>query len=290
MTTSGQLGEFLRARRERLRPEDVGLVSGLGRRRVTGLRREEVALLAGVSVSYYTRLEQGQSANASDEVLDALAAALCLDEHEHAHLRELASHRPRALHPPPDERIDSRTRDLLRSLDAVPALILGRRTDVLAWNPLGHALLAGHLDPASPDRPGERPNLARMLFLDPHTRDLYVDGERKARVVVENLRIVAGRNPEDASLASLVGELAMRSTEFASLWGEHQVKPCEAAAFRIRHPLVGELTMTQQLLALAWQPEQSLVLVTVEDGSASEDSLKLLNHLTRADRTPTLTD
>ncbi|MEV5981934.1 helix-turn-helix transcriptional regulator [Streptomyces sp. NPDC052114] len=276
MVASTQLGEFLRARRARVRPADVGLPELPGTRRVTGLRREELSQLAGVSVSYYTRLEQGESVNASDSVLDALADALRLDEHEHEHLRSLAARRRRPLRRPPAERVDPLTRDLLRSVGPTPALLLGRRTDVLAWNPPAHALLAGHLDPAAPDRPEDRPNLTRILFLDPHTRDLYVDWDRKARAVVGSLRQVAGRHPEDALLASLVSELSMASPEFAALWGDHRVRPCEADAYRLRHPLVGGLTVTQQILVPARSPEQSLVLVTTEEGSSAQDALMLL--------------
>ncbi|MFB6989290.1 helix-turn-helix transcriptional regulator [Streptomyces sp. NPDC056230] len=276
MADSLRLSEFLRARRAQVRPADVGLPELPGRRRVTGLRREELSQLAGVSVSYYTRLEQGRSVNASDGVLNALATALRLDEHEHAHLRELASQRQRPLRHPPAERVDPLTRDLLRSVGHTPALVLGRRTDVLAWNPLAHALLAGHLAPAAPDRPEDRPNLSRMVFLDPHTRDLYVDWERKARAVVGSLRQIAGRHPEDALLASLVGELSMRSPEFAALWSDHRVRPCEADAYRLRHPLVGELTVTQQILVPARSPEQSLVLVTTQEDSSSQNTIVLL--------------
>ncbi|GAA4943919.1 helix-turn-helix transcriptional regulator [Streptomonospora halophila] len=276
-TVAGRIGDFLRARRARLQPDDAGLAALPGRRRVAGLRREELAQLAGVSVSYYTRLEQGQSVNASDAVLDAIARALRLDEHETEHLRELAARRPRHLKQPPPERVDSPTRELMRSLGDVPAMVLGRRTDVLAWNPMARALLAGHVDPAAPDRLEDRPNLARMLFLDPYIRDLYVDWEYKARAVVGSLRLVAGRHPEDALLASLVGELSAQSQEFADLWGDHRVKPCEADRYRLRHPLVGELTVTQQLLAVARSPEQSVTVVTAEEGSAAADSLKLLS-------------
>ncbi|MET9486646.1 helix-turn-helix transcriptional regulator [Nocardia sp. NPDC006630] len=273
---AGQLGEFLHARRARLRPEDVGLQSFPQRRRVSGLRREELAQLAGVSVSYYTRLEQGQSVNASDAVLDALAAALRLDEHERTHLRELATQRPRPQRTPAPERLSPLTRDLLRSFETAPALVLGRRTDVLAWNTLGHALLAGHIDATAPDRPADRPNLARLLFLDPHTRDLYVDWQRKARAVVGNLRLVAGRHPEDARLASLIGELSMKSPAFATLWSDHRVTPCEADEYELRHPLVGTLTVAQHILIVARSPEQSVVVVTTASGSRSENALTLL--------------
>ena len=215
----GPLGEFLRARRARLRPEDLGLRQLGPRRRVVGLRREEPAQLAGVSVSYYTRLEQGLSRGASVEVLKAVAQALMLDEHEHDHLERLASaarREPRMRRPRP-ERVAEETRDLLRALDGVPALVLGRRTDVLAWNALGHALLAGHLDPRAPEDPACRPNMSRMAFLDPHCRELYQDWQRKVRAVVGNLRIVVGPHPEDALLAELIGELTMRSPGFGWL-------------------------------------------------------------------------
>ncbi|MBB4686758.1 helix-turn-helix transcriptional regulator [Amycolatopsis jiangsuensis] len=276
MNVDGQLGEFLRARRDRVGPEDVGLPAYPERRRVAGLRREELAQLAGVSVSYYTRLEQGQSVNASGAILDALARALRLDSHERDHLRELAARRPRQQRRPAEERLDPSTRDLMRSFGTTPVLVLGRRTDVLAWNPLGHALLAGHLDRDAPDCPDDRPNLARLLFLDPHTRDLYVDWPRKARAMVGNLRLVAGRHPEDALLAALIGELSMKSPEFVALWADHRVKPCEADAYELRHPLVGAVTVAQQVLLPARTPEQSLIVVTTAEGSASENAVRLL--------------
>ncbi|GAA4855634.1 helix-turn-helix transcriptional regulator [Saccharopolyspora rosea] len=250
------------------------------RRRVPGLRREELAQLAGVSVSYYTRLEQGQTINVSDSVLDALADALRLDVHERTHLRDLAVQRPRRRSRPPAERVSPLTHDLLRSFAHVPALVVGRRTDVLAWNPLGHALLAGHLDPTAPDRPADRPNLARMLFLDPHTRELYADWERKVRGIVASLRLVAGRYPDDAQLASLVGELSVKCPEFTELWNDHRVKPCEAATYQLHHPRVGDLTVTQQNLVLSYAPEQSVIVVTAEQGSSSQDALTLLGQLT----------
>ncbi|WP_197376668.1 helix-turn-helix transcriptional regulator [Mycolicibacterium baixiangningiae] len=275
------LGEFLRARRALLDPHDAGLPVIAGRRRVAGLRREELAQLAGVSVSYYTRLEQGQSVNASEAVLDALAGALRLDEHERRHLHALASARPKRVSRPPVERLDPLTRDLLRSLGDVPALVTGRRTDVLAWNPLGHTLIAGHVDPSSVDRPAERPNLARMLFLDGHTRELYVDWQRKARAVVGNLRHVAGRHPDDPLLAGLIGELSMKSLDFVALWRDHRVKPCEADSYELRHPMVGSVTVTQHNLTVARSADQSLCVMTTAEGSTSADTLALLGGLIR---------
>ncbi|WP_199442963.1 helix-turn-helix domain-containing protein [Umezawaea beigongshangensis] len=280
------LGDFLQARRAGLRPEDVGLHDLGPRRRVAGLRREELAQLAGVSVSYYTRLEQGLSRGASAEVLAAIAGALLLDDHERDHLERLAwaSRRvPQARRPRPEKLADE-TRDLLRSFDGVPALVLGRRTDVLAWNPLGHALLAGHVDPLSPEDPARRPNTSRMLFLDPHCRELYGDWRRKARAVVGNLRVAVGRHPEDRLLAELIGELTMKSPEFVALWGDHRVTPCDAATYDLRHPVVGTVTVTQQTLVLARSPGQSVVVCTTPAGSPSEAAVALLRQASAAER------
>jgi transcriptional regulator with XRE-family HTH domain len=167
------------------------------RRRVPGLRREELALLAGVSASYYSRLEQGQAPHASPEVLDALARALGLDDAERLHLHRLATvtRRTSAGRRPAPERVTPAVRQLLAAIGDVPALVLGRRGDVLAWNRAGHALFAGHLDPDAPDHPRQRPTMARLVFLDPHTRDLYADWPAKARAVVATLREASGRHP-----------------------------------------------------------------------------------------------
>jgi transcriptional regulator with XRE-family HTH domain len=278
MDGPGPLGDFLRARRALLRPEDVGLRDLGPRRRVAGLRREELAQLAGVSVSYYTRLEQGLSRGASAEVLEAIARALLLDDHEREHLNRLAGaarRTPPARRPRPEKLADE-TRDLLRAVDGVPALVLGRRTDVLAWNTLGHALLAGHLDFHSPDNLTGRPNMSRMLFLDPHCRELYTDWKRKARAVVGNLRITVGRHPQDPLLAELIGELTMKSPEFVALWGDHRVAPCDAASYELHHPVVGTVTVTQQTLSIARSPEQALIVCTTPAGSPSDEALALL--------------
>lgn len=281
MDGPGPLGEFLQARRARIRPEDIGVQDFGERRRVQGLRRDEVAHLAGVSMSYYTRLEQGVSRGASPEVLDAIARALHLDVHEHAHLQRLADasrRAPRTRRPRP-EKVSAEARDLLRALDGTPALILGRRTDVLAWNHLGHALLAGHVDPAAVDDVANRPNMSRMVFLDRHKRELYTDWRRKARAVVGNLRIAVGRYPDDRDLAALIGELTMKSPDFVAMWGDHRITPCDAAAYDVHHPVVGAVTVTQQTLAIARSPGQSLIVVTTAAGSPSEQALALLRTL-----------
>jgi len=281
MDGPGPLGEFLQARRARTRPEDIGVQDFGGRRRVQGLRRDEVAHLAGVSVSYYTRLEQGISRGASPEVLEAIAVALQLDTHEREHLERLAAAVRRAPRPrrPRPEKVSDETRDLLRALDGTPALVLGRRTDVLAWNHLGHALLAGHVDRAAVDDVVNRPNMSRMVFLDGHNRELYADWRRKARAVVGNLRMAVGRYPDDRDLAALIGELTMKSPEFVAMWGDHRINPCDAASYDLHHPVVGALTVTQQTLAIARSPGQSLIVVTTAAGSPSERALALLRTL-----------
>ncbi|MFD8362590.1 helix-turn-helix domain-containing protein [Streptomyces hygroscopicus] len=275
-----RLGSFLRARRSQLRPEDVGIPTYGERRRVPGLRREELAMLAGVSTSYYTRLEQGQSLSASPEVLDAIAGALRLDEAGRRHLHDLGRvdrQRPRGRRPAP-ERVTEATRQLLEALGHVPAIVLGRRSDALAWNRLGHALFAGHLDPGAPDLPARRPNMARLLFLDPHVRDLYADWPSRARAVVANLRLVAARHPEDMALHALLGELSAKSAEFASMWAEHRVKPCTVGAYEMRHPLVGPLTVMLQTLSTG--PGPNVVVATTEPGSPARAALALLAQAT----------
>ncbi|MGW3967146.1 helix-turn-helix domain-containing protein [Amycolatopsis sp. NPDC005003] len=284
MEARRRLGEFLRTRRAHLQPEDVGLATYGDRRRVPGLRREELARLAGVSAPYYSRLEQGQSANASPEVLDALAQALRLDETERRHLHELAAaaRRPVPRRRLPPERVTPAVRQLLAALGDVPAIVLGRCSDVLAWNVAGHALFAGHLEPDAPERPGRRPNMARLVFLDPHTRELYADWPGKARAVVATLRMASGRHPDDPRTTALVGELSVRSKEFARWWADQRVKSGGDAVYEMRHPLVGPMTVTHQ--ALRTEQEQHVVVATTEPGSPSHAAMTLLAHTTATAR------
>ncbi|MGI5504888.1 helix-turn-helix domain-containing protein [Lentzea sp. CA-135723] len=277
MDTRSELGRFLQSRRGQLQPADVGLPLFDERRRVPGLRRDELARLAGVSQSYLTRLEQGQSLNASAEVLDALAAALRLDDTERRHLHDLSARRPRRARRPAPEKVSEATRQLVEALGDAPAIVLGRRSDVLLWNRSGHALFAGHLDPRGPERPEDRPNTAKLVFLDAHTRDLYEDWPRKARDVVGKLRLAAGRYPDDPALAALIGELAVHSTEFASLWAEHKVRDWDIARHRMRHPAVGTVEVVQQALPVPHGKDQRIVVVTTEAGSASQAALTLLS-------------
>lgn len=278
MTTKPQLGEFLRTRRAQLRPADVGIPEYGERRRVPGLRRDELARLAGVGLSYYTRLEQGSSLNASPEVLEALARALGLDEVERAHLHDLggAARRVTARRPPVPERVGDATRQLVDALGDTPAIVLGRRSDVLAWNRTGHALFAGHLAARIPEQPDLRPNMARLVFLDAHTRDLFVDWPKKARNVVGKLRLAAGQHPDDPRLASLIGELTMKSPEFATMWAEHGVRKWALAAYRMHHPVVGRMELNLQSLGVPEGEGQRIVVATAGADSASAAALSLL--------------
>jgi transcriptional regulator with XRE-family HTH domain len=265
----GELGAFLKARRARVRPEDVGL-EPYGRRRVPGLRREELAMLAGVSVDYYVRLEQGRAGHPSEAVLDAIARALRLDDAERAHVSDLS--RPvRRRRTPPPERVRPELRRLVDGLHEMPALVMGRRMDVLAWNALAAALLAdwGAI-------PREQRNTARHFFLDDGARELYVDWDESARATVAWLRMAAGRHPDDARLAELIGELSMKCEAFRRLWPRHDVREKTHGTKRFRHPIVGPLTLAYESLALRGDGDQTLVVYTAEPASESETALRLL--------------
>ncbi len=263
-----EIGEFLRARRARIQPSDVGLPAG-GRRRVPGLRREELAQLAGVSVDYYTRLEQGRTPTVSDAVLDAIARALRLTAAESAHLRRLV--RPARTTRTPRARAQTvrpELRRLLEMMRDVPAFVLGRRMDVLALNPLGAAVTG-----FSPDA---SPNTARHTFLDPTARDFYPEWDRVAEETVAYLRLDAGRHPDDPALAALVGELSMRSQEFRTLWARQDVREKTSGRKLIRHPLVGDLDLRYETLAVHSDEDQLLVTYTAEAGSPTETALRQL--------------
>lgn len=272
MDRRAELSEFLRSRRARLTPEDVGLPRFGRHRRVPGLRREELAQLAGVSVAYYTRLEQGNGRNVSAEVLDAIARALRLTDAEHAHLTHLA--RPKQHKKKPAARpqqVRPSLRQLLDVLEGVPAYVAGRRSEILAWNRMAAAVLGdwGELPPA------ER-NWARLVFLSPGYRELFVEWESKAADVVGYLRMDAGCHPDDPKLSALVGELSVKSEEFRRLWAAHDVKEKSHGVKRLQHPLVGELTLSYETLKLPDDPDQSLITYHAEPGSPSAEALQLL--------------
>ncbi|WP_306370217.1 helix-turn-helix transcriptional regulator [Nocardiopsis sp. CC223A] len=273
MPRASELGDFLRTRRGALRPEDVGLTPYGERRRVPGLRREELCLLAGVSVTHYTRLEQGRGTRVSREVLTAIARALRLDDDETAHLMDLAAPAGRPA-PPRPEHAGGSARQLITAMAQVPALILDRRNDVLAWNERGHALLGRHLDFGDTDLPAHRPNLTRMLFLEEHMRDLY--GERwpeEATLAVASLRLAAGRHPDDRRLAELVGQLAVQSEEFAERWARHPVRTCTSGTKRMDHPVVGRMELAFETLQIPGGPGQRLIAYSAAPGSPSERAL-----------------
>ena len=276
-TTQSELGEFLRSRRERLSPEQAGLSSGVTLRRVPGLRREELAQLAGVSVGYYTRLEQGVSHAASPAVLDALAVALQLDDAEHQHLRTLAVG-PRTIRRRARRSVlRPAVEELLATFDDVAALVVDHRTDVLGWNRLGHALLAGHLDFAAP-RDRIRPNITRMLFLDAHHRALYRDWRTKAMMTVSALHQESARHPDDVGLEHLVGELTVASGDFAAMWSQRPIGVCASAVRELDHPEVGHLRLTNETLTLP-DDDQHLGLFHARRGTPDHEALMLLTSL-----------
>jgi len=278
MEQNEELKEFLRSRRARLGPLDVAVDTTAGVRRVPGLRREEVARLAGVSPDYYSRLEQGRAARASDEVLDAVSRALRLDPTERAYLFQIARTPRRARRKPPArvQRVRPAVRRLLESVgDTVPAFVFGRRMDVLAMNPLAAALLVDFEALPPRDR-----NMLRHTFLDESARELYVDWSTVARANVEILRLDAGRHPDDPLLAELVGELSLKSREFRTWWADHNVQERSFGTKRYHHPLVGDLTVDYECLPLPGDPDQTLCLYTTEAGSPSENALRLLANWT----------
>jgi len=269
-------GDFLRSRRSRFTPEDVGFTS-YGERRVPGLRREELAQLAGMSPTYYTRLEQGRSHQASEPVIEALARALSLSPDERAYLHNLA--RPPQAQPREASKpavVRASTRQLIDTLTEVPAVVIGMRNEVLAWNTLGHLLLAGHLAADSPDRPADRPNLVRMLFLDPTHRALYPRWETAALCAVASLRLMVSRHRDDRELTGLIGELMVESEKFASLWSRHPVAGHAYGTRLLRHPEVGELTLELETMTLSQEPDHRVLMYSAVEGSPSRIALRLL--------------
>ncbi|QRI77870.1 MULTISPECIES: helix-turn-helix transcriptional regulator [Rhodococcus] len=273
MDNRSEIREFLATRRARITPQQAGLPAFGGKRRVPGLRREEVALLAGVSVDYYTRLERGDLGGASDGVLDALASALQLDEAERAHLYDLAramdSRDPRRRRGAPRRVSPS----VQRVLDAVmaPAWVRNGRADVVATNTLGRALYWPLFDGST-----KRPNTARFTFLDPRAVDFYGDWERTASDMVAVLRAEAGRTPNDRELTALIGELSTRSQEFRTRWATHNVLFHRTGRKSLHHPVVGDLDLTYEALDLTSSPGLTLLVYTAEPDSATQESLDLL--------------
>ncbi|SHF26450.1 helix-turn-helix transcriptional regulator [Streptoalloteichus hindustanus] len=273
MKRGDQLGDFLASRRAKLRPEDVGLPPA-GRRRVPGLRRTEVAQLAGVSVDYYIRLEQGRAAHPSCEVLNAVSRALQLDPSEHDHLLALAHNKPRR-RPAQQRKVRPQIQHLIDAMDPMPAIALNNRMDVVAWNRMAAAVIVDFGRLPAADR-----NMARMVFLDPAARDHYQEWQKVAEETVAYLRYSAGQQPDDTGMAALVGELSMKSEVFGRLWARHDVRDKAHGSKRLRHPIVGEMTLFYETLELPGDPGLILCTYNAEPGSDSEISLRLLDSLT----------
>jgi len=276
MDSKAEIREFLTTRRARITPEDVGLPTygDASHRRVPGLRREETALLAGVSVDYYTRLERGNAAGVSDGVLEALARALQLDEAERAHLFDLARAAQPATprrRPRKKERIRPSVQRMLDAMTEAPAFVRNGRLDLLAANSLGRALYAPHFD-----SPAQPPNTGRFVFLDPRSAAFYVDWDDVANQVVSVLRSEAGRDPHDRGLSDLIGELSTQSEDFRVRWAAHNVRFHDTGVKRLHHPVVGDLTLTYESMELAADHGLTMFAYTAEAGSKSEEALNLL--------------
>jgi transcriptional regulator with XRE-family HTH domain len=277
----GELGAFLRTRRAKITPRQAELPNYGGRRRVPGLRREEAALLAGISIEYYTRIERGSVRGVSDDVLDALARALQLDDVERAHLTDLvhaAKARPRGgRHSAARDQLRPSVQRLLDSMTGVAAFIRNARLDILSANHLGYALYSpAFLDPARPV------NLARFVFLDRRSTEFYRDWDRIAHDAVGSLRAEAARHPDDKALTTLVGELATRSDEFRVRWGGHDVRYYRSGTQPFHHPLVGDLTLGYDALEIPADPGQTIVAYSAPAGSAARKALDQLASWTTA--------
>ena len=268
-----EIREFLTTRRARVTPERAGLRAYGGRRRVSGLRREEVALLANISVEYYTQLERGNVRGVSEDVLEAIARALQLDEVERTHLFDLvraAKRRPGRARPT-SERVRPSVQRVLHTIIGSAAFVRNGRLDILSANRLGYALYSEAF--ANPDRPV---NLARFIILDHQSRKFYADWEGIANACVGNLRAEAGRDPYDLDLTDLVGELSMRSDDFRARWASHDVREYRSGTQPFHHPLVGELTLSYEALQLTADIGLTLIVYTAEPGSPSQEALNRL--------------
>ncbi|MGW2094605.1 helix-turn-helix transcriptional regulator [Promicromonospora sukumoe] len=275
MDNRAEVREFLMSRRARVTPQQAGVETFGDRRRVPGLRREEVARLAGVSIDYYTRLERGNLRGVSDAVLESVARALLLDAAERDHLFDLASTaNPVGLRPrrhQGDTPVRPELQYLLDAITTAPAFIGNNRMDLVAANALGLAMYSPLLE--GPARPA---NFSRHIFLDPASHDFYPDWERAAWTNVTILRREAGRSPRDKRLQALVGELSTRSEEFRELWAAHDVRRHYAGQKTFRHPVVGELVLNYQTLELHGDPGLAMTTYLATPGSPTEDSLRLL--------------
>jgi transcriptional regulator with XRE-family HTH domain len=272
--TKSEINEFLTSRRARITPDQAGLPT-YGTRRVPGLRREEVAVLAGVSVPYYTRLERGDITGVSDGVLDALARALQLDDAERSHLFDLARAAQPVISPrrrrPAKQQVRPAVQHILDAITGAAAFVRNDRLDILAGNQLGYALYSEMF--TGPVRPV---NTARFVFLDPRARDFYLDWDQAAKDIVAVLRSAAGRDPHDRALSDLIGELATQSELFRTHWASHNVRFHLNGPKHFHHPVVGQLSLNFERLDLAADSGLTIYTYTAEPGSRDDDAFKLL--------------
>ncbi|MFK3985254.1 helix-turn-helix transcriptional regulator [Micromonospora sp. NPDC050397] len=276
-SSSAELGAFLRSRRAALTPEETG-VPAYGQRRVPGLRREELAQLAGISVTYYTRLEQGESHQISDSVLESLARVLRLAPNERAYLTRLARPTRGVRRGDEPELVRPGVRALVDAAVGQAAIIVGRRADLLGGNRLGYALWG--LSAPDPESGEPLVNIARIIFLDPSSRDLFPDWESQAHDIAAYLRTAAARHPGDHELHALIGELSVRSPDFVRIWSGYPVGDCVHSRREYRHPQVGTMTLEEEIVRLADDPGMRIIFSGAPEGTESAERLRLLDTLT----------
>jgi transcriptional regulator with XRE-family HTH domain len=277
MGSRDDIREFLTTRRARLTPDQAGLPQFGGRRRVPGLRREEVALLAGMSTEYYVRLERGHATGVSESILDGISRALHLDAAEHKHLRQLVrtanegANTRRQRKSSPQQQVRPAVQQTIDAMTTVPVIVQNGRLDVVAANRLGLALFAPLFETSQYSG-----NFARYVFLHPHAADFYRDWSDATEQLVALLRSEAGRAPYDRSLTDLIGELSVGSSDFRELWAAHDVRDHETGSKRIHHPIVGDLDLTYEALDVTSTRGLQLIAFTAQPGTPSHDGLQLL--------------
>lgn len=284
MDNRNDIREFLTTRRARLRPEDVGLPNFGGRRRVPGLRREEVALMAGMSVEYYVRLERGNAKGISEAVFEGVCRALQLDEAERSHLNDLirvanqGTSAKKRRTKPATAQIRPGVQQLLDAMDSVPAYVNNGRLDVIGINRLGRAVFSEIYE--EPRQAQQAPNFARFVFVNSASREFYRDWDAVAQQTVALLRAEAGRNPHKRALSDLVGELSVNSEDFRTLWASHDVREHRTGLKHFHHPIVGDLDLNFEAMNLESEPGLLFVALTAAVGTPSHDGLSLLNSWT----------
>jgi transcriptional regulator with XRE-family HTH domain len=271
-----ELGRYLRARRAVVTPGELGLPAGSTRRRTPGLRREELAALAGVSIDYYIRLERGKETRPSPSVLDALARALRLDAEENSYLREIAAQAARGAagepRPAPTRSVRPTLLNMLEAIRPCPAYVLGRTNDMLAANPSGL-----HLMPGMAAWPAKQRNTIRYTFLHPYAQSLWPDWETKARACVAHLRAVVGTAPDAPDLVALVGELVVKSADFSRMWERYDVRKVGYGQKTFLHPEIGRITLSHEVLEVIRTQDQRLVVYSAEPGTPDHDAIVLLD-------------